>query len=159
MKNHTQNVVEKLVPGPFLGNQKWPCLWINSLKLFTVCFYWVICWRLSKYIETKLQATCFYLKLSIKKKRSGTSLPALKLFLKNISLVIGYRLIRFDYLVAFTSWDIGKYVYYNCLLTRSWRHEFWNWFCLSNQAVFSTWPKSHDKNLTTLRTKKAFKMK
>ena len=27
------------------------------------------------------------------------------------------------------------------------------------QAVFSTWPKSHDKNLNTLRTKRAFTMK
>ena len=30
---------------------------------------------------------------------------------------------------------------------------------LSNQAVFPTWPKSRDKNLNILRTKRAFKMK
>ena len=30
---------------------------------------------------------------------------------------------------------------------------------LSNRAVFSTWPKSHDKNLNILRTKRAFKVK
>ena len=29
-------------------------------------------------------------------------------------------------LTAFTSWGIGKYVYCNCLLTRLWRHRFWN---------------------------------
>ena len=35
-------------------------------------------------------------------------------------------LIKFHCLVAFTSWDIGQYVYYNCSLTKLWRHEFWN---------------------------------
>ena len=50
-------------------------------------------------------------------------------------------------------------LYWNCLLTRSRSYEFWNWPCLSNQAVFSTWPKSHDKNLNILRTKRAFKIK
>ena len=30
---------------------------------------------------------------------------------------------------------------------------------LSNQAVFPTWPKSHDKKLNILRTERAFKMK
>ena len=29
----------------------------------------------------------------------------------------------------------------------------------TNRAVFYTWPKSHDKNLNILRTKRAFKMK
>ena len=29
----------------------------------------------------------------------------------------------------------------------------------SNPAVFSAWPKTQDKNLNILRTKKAFKMK
>ena len=31
--------------------------------------------------------------------------------------------------------------------------------CLSNQAVLSTWPKSQDKKLNILSTKRAFKMK
>ena len=30
---------------------------------------------------------------------------------------------------------------------------------LSNQAVFSAWPKSRDKSLNILRTKKAFNIK
>ena len=38
------------------------------LKFYTVCFDWILSWELSKYIETKLQATCFYLILSIFKK-------------------------------------------------------------------------------------------
>ena len=61
LKNHTQNVVEKLFPDPFLKNQNWAYLWINSLKFYTVCFYCMPSWGLSKYIETKLKATCFYL--------------------------------------------------------------------------------------------------
>ena len=56
-------------------------------------------------------------------------------------------------MVAFTSCDIEQYVYCNCLLTRLWRHGFWNYPCLSNQAVFPTWPNSHDKKLNILRTK------
>ena len=43
-----------------------------------------------------------------------------------------------------------------CLLNRLWRHEFWSWSYLSNQAFFPTWQKSHDKNLNILRTKRAF---
>ena len=27
-------------------------------------------------------------------------------------------------------------MYWNCLLTRLWRHKFWNWAYLYNQAVF-----------------------
>ena len=48
---------------------------------------------------------------------------------------------QISFLVAFTSCDIGKYAYCNCLITRLWRHKFWNWPYLSNQAIFSTWPK------------------
>ena len=39
LKNHTQNMVEKLFPDPFLKNQNFTYLWINSLKFYKVCFY------------------------------------------------------------------------------------------------------------------------
>ena len=39
LKNRAQNVVEKLVPDPFLKNKNWAYLWINSLKFYTVCFF------------------------------------------------------------------------------------------------------------------------
>ena len=42
LKNHTQNVVEQLVPKIFLEIQNWACLWINSLKLYTVYLYGII---------------------------------------------------------------------------------------------------------------------
>ena len=61
LKNHTQNVMEKLAPDPSLKNQNWAYLWINSLRFYTVCYYCMPSWGLSKYIETKLQNTCFYL--------------------------------------------------------------------------------------------------
>ena len=38
LKNQTQNVVEKLFPDPFLKNQNWDYLWINSLKFYAICF-------------------------------------------------------------------------------------------------------------------------
>ena len=59
LKNYTQNVVEKLVRKPFLKNQNWAYLWVNSLKFYTVCFYCIASWGLSKHIKTKLQATGF----------------------------------------------------------------------------------------------------
>ena len=58
-KNHTQNMVEKLFPDPFLKDQN---LWINSLKLSKVCFYCMPSWCLSKFIEIELQTTCFFKK-------------------------------------------------------------------------------------------------
>ena len=39
MRNHTQNVLEKLFPDPYLKNQNLACLWINSVKFQRVCFY------------------------------------------------------------------------------------------------------------------------
>ena len=38
-------------------------------------------------------------------------------------------------LIAFTSRGIGLYVFYNCFLTRLWRHKIWNKPYLFNQAV------------------------
>ena len=41
MKNHTQNVVEKLVLDTFLKNQNWIYLKINSLKFFSLFLLFV----------------------------------------------------------------------------------------------------------------------
>ena len=63
------------------------------------------------------------------KNRSGTSLTASfsAWFLKkNIFFVILYYLTKFQFLVTFTSRDIGQYEYCNCLLIKSWRQKFWN---------------------------------
>ena len=71
LKNHTQNMVEKLFPDP------WAYLWINTLKFYTVCFYCMPSWGLSKYIETKLQTTYFYLVWWILKKQRALELVSL----------------------------------------------------------------------------------
>ena len=107
-------------------------IWMNSLKFYTVCFYCIPNWGLSKYIETKLQTTCFYLILSIFKKwkiKRGLKLVSLRHFLHNFwgkiflkKKFFFYQLTKFHFLVVFTSWDIRQYVYYKCLLTRLWRH-------------------------------------
>ena len=60
LKHHAQNVVEKLFFYLFLKNQNWTYHQINSLKFYTVCFYCMPCWGLSKYFETKLHAPCVY---------------------------------------------------------------------------------------------------
>ena len=51
---------------------------------------------------------------------------------KNVSCAIFYRLNKFHFLIAFTSWDIDQCMYCNCLLTRLWRNKLWNWPYFSN---------------------------
>ena len=60
LKNQTQNVLENLFPDPFQKIQNWACLTSNSLTFYTVCFYCMPSWWLSKYVEAMLQNTCFY---------------------------------------------------------------------------------------------------
>ena len=131
LENHTQNMVEKLFPDPFVKNQNRGYLWINSLKFNTVCFQCMPSSGLPKYFQAKLQTTCFYLIQRFSKKQKGLELASLPHFLlgfwkKNISLVIFYYLTKFHCLFGFTSWDIGQYMYCNCLLTRFWRNQFYN---------------------------------
>ena len=130
MKNQTQNVVENLFPYSFPKNQNWAYLWINSLFyifIFTACQV--------KNFRNTLKPSCAPLafipyKAFLKnKKGSETGLYASfsTCFLeKSISLVSFYYLTKFDCLVASTLEDIGQYGYRNCLLTRLWRHNFWN---------------------------------
>ena len=55
------------VPRTFSKNQNWAYSWIDVLKFYTACFYCMPSWGLSKYIEIKLQITCFYLIWSFSK--------------------------------------------------------------------------------------------
>ena len=66
---NNQNVADKLFPDPFIKSQDWAYLWVNSLKFHAVCFYCMPSWGLSNYIETKLQATFFYVIQSFFKKQ------------------------------------------------------------------------------------------
>ena len=61
LRKHTGNLVEKLFSDLFSKKSKLRYLWINTLKFYTICFYCMPSWGLSKYIETKLQNLCFYL--------------------------------------------------------------------------------------------------
>ena len=63
--NMTNIFLEKsysLFPDPFQKDQNWGNLWIYSLTFHLVCFYCMPSSGLSKYVETKLQTACFYLK-------------------------------------------------------------------------------------------------
>ena len=60
-KNHRQDMLENIFPDLFLKNQNLAYLCMNSLKFYTACFNCMTGWRLSKYMETKLWTTCFYL--------------------------------------------------------------------------------------------------
>ena len=96
------------------------------------------------------------------RKRSRTSFPATfsAWFLKkNIYFVIFFYLPWISLPGCFTSEDIEQYVYCICFLGMLWRHKLWNKPNLSNQGIFSTWPKSRNKNLNILRTKRIFKTK
>ena len=94
LKNHTQNVAEKLFPDPFL-KIRIECLWIYHLKFSTVCFYCMLILGLSKYSKNK-ETSCFYvIKSFFKKQKSGLEVVSLPQFLhgflkKNIYLVIFY---------------------------------------------------------------------
>ena len=64
-------MVEKLFPDPFIKNQNWAYLWINSLKFYIVCLYCMPSCGLSKYIET-----CFFKAFLKNEKKSGTGFLA-----------------------------------------------------------------------------------
>ena len=75
-------------------------------------------WGLSKYIETKLQITCFYLILSFFKKRKGVwnlSLCLIICIIFREKYFSSYTLLIAQVSLpgSFTSWDIGLYVYYH----------------------------------------------
>ena len=75
----------KTSPRSFPGKLKLRISLDQYLKFYRVCFYCIASWGLSKYIETKQQATCFHLihiKL-FKKIKRGLELVSLPHFLHN----------------------------------------------------------------------------
>ena len=134
----------KVNPGHFLETKKWAYLCINNLKFYTVCYYCMPRWWLSKYkIQNKLQTTCFYLTWSFlphMKVKRGMELisPAdfahdfcRKIFLWLHSISWPNSLPGCFYLL-----DTWEYLYGNCLLT-----SFW----YPNQPLFSTWTNCREK--------------
>ena len=122
-----------------------PVIFLNMRWKLVVCSLVPICFGNSQIAiqKSKLYKTLEYwfrdmLKVAFSEKRSGTSFSitfCVWFFKKNVSHVPFYYLTKFPCLIAFTSRDIGQYVYYICLLTSLWRHKVWNWSYLFNQAV------------------------
>ena len=110
MKNHTENVMDKLFPGSLPKNQYWAYLWINSLKFYAVSFYCMLSWRLSKYTKSKLMQSFF------RKQKAIRKFPYLIfcMIFEEKYLNIFYYLTKFHGLVAFTLWDIGQCIVIVC---------------------------------------------
>ena len=65
------------------------------------------------------------------RKESGNSFSTtfcVWFFKKNVSHVIFYNWPNLIAWLPLLFWDIGQYVYCNCLLTTLWRRKFWNQF-------------------------------
>ena len=118
--------MEKLFPDCFLKIQNWAYLWFNNLKFYTVCFYCIPSWRLSKNIEIDADHLRH---IKLLKTRRGLELVSLPHFLhnfwgKNFFCYILF-LTNFNCLIDFTSRDIiRQHVYSNCLLAMLWRVSF-----------------------------------
>ena len=89
---------------PLLRNWNWAYLWINSLKFSKVCFNCMPSWRLSKYIEGKLQTLCFWLIESfLRKTKAGLELVFLPNFLHDFSRKV-FPLLYFINCLNFIAW-------------------------------------------------------
>ena len=76
--------MKNLDSDPFLKNRNWAYLWINILKFYTVCFFYIASRGSSKYIETKLQTTCLrVISSSFSKNKKGLELVSLPHFTHN----------------------------------------------------------------------------
>ena len=119
----------KPISKTFSKKSKWAYPWTKSFMQLVFIVFQVEDYRSILKLSCRPLAFTSY-KASLKnKKRSETSLPASfsEWFLKKIiPIVMLYYLTNFYCLFAFISWDIRQYVYCNCLLTRLWRHKFWN---------------------------------
>ena len=81
-------------------------------------------------------------------------------FKKDFSQTILYQLTKFHCLIAFTYWDIWRYVHCSCLFPRLWCHEFSNQsYIFLIKPFYCMTKKSRFENKKILRTKIAFKVK
>ena len=125
----------ELVPDPFPKNQKWAYFWINSLKFYTVCFYFISKSRTTKIYRAEIadRKLLLHIKLFLtNKKRFETSFPApfSAWFWKiNFSHLLFSNQIWLPYCLYFLRyWEriLEKYVPCNYLYPSLWRHKFWN---------------------------------
>ena len=135
-KNHTQNVVEKPFPNPFLKNQNRAYLWITYVQVvFIACqvqgyrsILKLSCWPLA---FTSYKA---FFKKKTKRVLKLVSLP-------HLGMIFGENYLSCCILLT-DQISLSTCLYSYCLLIMLWHRKFWNWPNLCNQAVFSTWPKS-----------------
>ena len=124
------NISKKRESGNAISSSNWRIWWRNYSKTF----FWKSK-KLSKsswsIVSRFIQFFLFFsgleqLKLSF---RPLTFISFISFsawfFKKNISITMFFYQNKFYCLFAFTSWDIGQYMYCNCLLTRLRRHKFW----------------------------------
>ena len=98
MRNITQKCGWETSPRPFLKNQNWKYLWIDSLKFYTVAFTVCPSRGLSKYIGTSLLSLfsayfwkkIFLMLYSISWQNFIASLPSLLEILVKMCFVIVY---------------------------------------------------------------------
>ena len=109
MKNHTQNVMQKLAPDPFIKNQNWSLFFITCPIS-----------GLPKYIKTKLLTTCFYLIQNFSKTKRGLELVYLRRFLRIFEekYFSGYILLMNSFIAGLSLFleIFGQYLYCNYLL-------------------------------------------
>ena len=109
----------KTIPRSFSKKSKWACLWINSLKFYTLWFCCILSWGLSKDIETKLQtklAFTSYKSVLKNKKRSRTRFSCYIILTDHISLSACFYFV--------TNWAVCVLQFF--LFPRLWRHKIWN---------------------------------
>ena len=75
--------MEKLVPSPFLKNQNWGYLWMNDLKFYSVCFYYMFKSSAIKIYKTEVQRPLVFTSYKgfLKKTKIGLELVSLPHFL------------------------------------------------------------------------------
>ena len=119
-------MVKKLFLNPFLKNQNRGYLWIKSLKFYAVCFCCMPSWGLSNILKLCCKPLAFtYVKFKKTKRRLELSLLTSFCMIFEEKYFSCYSLLTDQMsLSGCLFWDIGQHMYCNCLLTRSWRHNF-----------------------------------
>ena len=113
--------MKKPFPDSFSKNQNWAYFLINRLKCRTVCFYSMSNSRATKILILKWWPLVLNLYKAFSKNKKTFDLVRSRSFSawflkKKIFHGTIFWLTKFHWLIAFTSWDIGKYVYFNCCL-------------------------------------------
>ena len=105
-KIHAKNMVEKPVPGPFLKNQNWVYLRINSLKFSTVCFYCLSKSRTTRKI-LKLPRWSFVFKGALSGLRRFLATESSSKMMKNAFYFTSKALFALK-IFKFLSWHFGN---------------------------------------------------